>query len=178
DDIVEKYMGHLAGEPLEEPVLGEIKEYEQRLKKRIGDNEVKDKELATVVEAYNYDWGVQRGEVEAEDYVQDDLHRIPNQAACFAEKPPFPLLDMYVDIVSILDPMVEEKTRSFVFNIIIKMGEKIKEGKWSTDVDYDRSEINRHALYYLVTDKRFMGLVNAIKSVFDTGCKHLIDAGK
>ncbi|MGC2684460.1 MAG: hypothetical protein WA323_21590 [Candidatus Nitrosopolaris sp.] len=136
------------------------------------------KTKATVVEAYNYDWGVQRGEVEAENYVQDDLHRIPNQAACFAEKPPFPLLDMYVDIVSILDPMVEEKTRSFVFNIIIKMGEKIKEGKWSTDVDYDRSEINRHALYYLVTDKRFMGLVNAFKSVLDMGCKHLIDAGK
>jgi hypothetical protein len=45
-------------------------------------------------------------------------------------------------------------------------------------MDDDDSEINRHALYYLVTDKRFMGLVNAVKSVFDMGCKHLIDAGK
>ena len=88
------------------------------------------------------------------------------------------LLDMYVDIVSNLDAMFEEKTRSFVFNFIIKMGERIKEGEWSTDVDDNHSEINRHALYYLVTDKRFMGLVNAFKSVFDTGCKHLIDAGK
>jgi hypothetical protein len=118
DDILQKYMAHLAGEPVEEHVLGEIKEYEKRLKKRL-DNEVKDKELATAVEGYNYEWGVQRGEVEAEDYVQDDLHRIPNQAACFAEKPPFPLLDMYVSIVSNLDAMFEEKTRSFVSNLIL-----------------------------------------------------------
>jgi hypothetical protein len=85
---------------------------------------------------------------------------------------------MYVDIVSNLDAMFEEKTRSFVSNFIIRLGELIKEGEWSTDVDDDRSEINRQPLYYLVRDKRFMGLVNAFKSVFDTGCKHLIDAGK
>jgi hypothetical protein len=77
-------MAHLAGEPVEEHVLGEIKEYEERLKKRLDNNEVKDKELATAVERSNYEWKVQRGEVEAEDYVQDDLHRIPNQTACFA----------------------------------------------------------------------------------------------
>ncbi|MGA9152519.1 MAG: hypothetical protein WBZ36_18235 [Candidatus Nitrosopolaris sp.] len=48
----------------------------------------------------------------------------------------------------------------------------------TTNLDDDGNEINRHALYYLVTDKRFMGLVNAFKSVLELGCKHLIDAGK
>lgn len=34
DDILQRYMAHLEGEPVEQRVLNEIKEYEKRLKKR------------------------------------------------------------------------------------------------------------------------------------------------
>ncbi|MGA9150530.1 MAG: hypothetical protein WBZ36_08125 [Candidatus Nitrosopolaris sp.] len=172
DDILQKYMAHIAGEPVEEHVLDAIKEYEERLKKRLDENDVKDKELATRVEEYNSTW--EGGKIEGPFSYRDE---IVEKVDCLPKKPPFPLLHIY-DIVFNLDAMLEVKTRSFISNFIIKMGEGIKEGEWGTDVNDEDSEINRHALYYLVTDKRFMGLVNAFKSVFDTGCKHLIDAGK
>ena len=63
-------MAHLAGEPVEEHVLDAIKEYEERLKKRLDDNDVKDKELATRVEEYNSTW---EGEEEGPSIVRDEI---------------------------------------------------------------------------------------------------------
>jgi hypothetical protein len=52
-EIIQRYMVHLAGVPIEAHVLEEIKEYEKRLAKRLDNGKSKDNGLKRAVEIYN-----------------------------------------------------------------------------------------------------------------------------
>lgn len=173
DVILQKYMAHLDGKPVEQHVLDEIKAYDERLKQRLDDNgEVKDKELAGRVAMYN-----ELVDIGAYD---DILSNLP----AAAKIPPFPLLEMYWVIIPKLNKALDEKPRALVFNFVRKLGEQINKNKAiASDEETlpppDRlllSIESKHSFDYVVTDKQFMGLVNTLKKDLDAGSKHLIEA--
>jgi hypothetical protein len=158
DDIIQKYMAHLDGKPAEEHVLNEIKEYEVRLKERFDD-------IAGLT-LYSSD-----PHEMADDYI---MTVIPNGDKI--SRPPFPLGEMYVDIVWKLNTAIQEKTKSLIFSFVRKVGERIvKRIAWDDEgVSLHEMDLSRrHSFDYVVADKRFMGLVNSLNEDFDAGRERL-----
>lgn len=167
DDILQKYMSYLGGNKVEQRVLDEIKEYEERLKKRLDSGEAKDKELVNEVEKY-YDWS-------------DLTDNVPEFMSLPDRKPPYPLLEMYVFVVSNLDTMLEAKTESFIFNFVTFVGKNVNymqnlaAENETGPLAADLSHLGIKGVYYIAKDRRFMELLMAFKKDFDAGFKHLID---
>ncbi len=166
DDMLQKYMSYLGGNKVEQKVIDEIKEYEERLQRRLDNGEVKDKELANEVGKYS-DWS------ELTDNVPEFMS-LPDR------KPPYPLLKLYVFVVSNLDAMLEAKTRSFIFNFVTFVGENIKYmqslvAEKTEQLDVDLGYLGIKGLFYIARDRRFMELLKAFKRDFDAGSEHLID---
>lgn len=151
-------MAHLDGKPAEEHVLNEIKEYEVRLKERFDD-------IAGLT-LYSSD-----PHEMADDYI---MTVIPNGDKI--SRPPFPLGEMYVDIVWKLNTAIQEKTKSLIFSFVRKVGERIvKRIAWDDEgVSLHEMDLSRrHSFDYVVADKRFMGLVNSLNEDFDAGRERL-----
>jgi hypothetical protein len=94
DDIIQKYMSYLDGKPVDQYILDEIKEYDKRLMAKIDNN--------------------------AEPYTEElsrAVYRYYNRRNYLQERPPFPLLDIYYDVVGMLNKRLEEKTKLLAFNI-------------------------------------------------------------
>jgi hypothetical protein len=160
DDIIQKYMSHLEGKQVDERVLEGIKEYEKRLTNRRDICESKDKELVIAVDRYN-------------DLVNSGFYNkiISSCINCLEERPPFPLLDLYFKVVWYLSIRLEEKTRLLAFSLVTQLGQAVN----SLDEEEDEEllwSFNRGiSLVYMLKDKRFIELVNALKKDFDMGYK-------
>jgi hypothetical protein len=164
DDIIQKYMAHLDGKPAEEHVLNEIKEYEVRLKERFDDI------AGLTLYSSDPDEMLSRS-LGTDDYI---MTIIPNSDKI--SRPPFPLGEMYVDIVWKLNMALQEKTRSLIFSFVRKVGERIvKKIAWDDDgLSLHEMDLSRrHSFDYVVADKRFMGLVNSLNEDFDAGRERL-----
>ena len=166
EDIIQKYMAHLDGKPAEEHVLNEIKEYEERLKERFDDI------AGLTLYSSDPDEMLSRS-LGTDDYI---MTIIPNSDKI--SRPPFPLGEMYVDIVWNLNTAIQEKTKSLIFSFVRKVGERIvkrialdDEGLSQNWHEMDLS--SRHSFDYVVADKRFMGLVNSLNEDFDAGRERL-----
>jgi hypothetical protein len=172
DEIIQKYMAHIDGGPAEEHVLNEIKEYEERLKKKLDGNI----ELAKAARVIKEDKSTDT-EDDYESSLSDEMYDFKLNLIPGDKKPPFPLGDMYVDIVCRLNWALEEKTRSLIFNFVRLLGEEIGEriasGEKPSRLDDIDSISRRHSFDYVVADKRFMGLVNSINKDFDAGRERL-----
>jgi hypothetical protein len=106
-----------------------------------------------------------------DDYI---MTIIPNSDKI--SRPPFPLGEMYVDIVWKLNMALQEKTKSLIFNFVRKVGERIvKKIAWDDEgVSLHEMDLSRrHSFDYVVADKRFMGLVNSLNEDFDAGRERL-----
>jgi hypothetical protein len=92
------------------------------------------------------------------------------------ERPPFPLLDIYYDIVWMLSIRLEEKTKLLVFNIVSQLGEMITNSKIeSQDKLEDFLELGTdYSLRGILKDKRFIEKVRSVKKEFDTGYKQFL----
>lgn len=154
DDIVQKYMSHLNGRPVEEHIFDEIKEYEKRLAKRL-DNNAEDSDLVRAVGDYNaaLDFGF-----------YDQLLNV-----IYSERPPFPLLDIYIDIPFHLIRILEEKTGFFIVSLVTELGKRVQQDGLDQQ---EESEWKRElSLDYILKDKRFIESVSALKKDFDKGYK-------
>jgi hypothetical protein len=92
------------------------------------------------------------------------------------EKPPFPLFDIYNDVVWELSIRLEEKTKLLAFNIVSQLEEMITNSKIeSQDQLEDFLKKGRdYSLSHILKDKRFIELVRAVKKEFDTGYKQFL----
>jgi hypothetical protein len=166
DDIIQKYMAHLDGKPAEQHVLNEIKEYEVRLKERFDDI------AGLTLYPSDPDEMLSRS-LGTDDYI---MTIIPNSDKI--SRPPFPLGEMYADIVWNLNTAIQEKTKSLIFSFVRKVGERIVKGiAWDDEgLSQNRNEMDlsrRHSFDYVVVDTRFMGLVNSLNKDFDAGRERL-----
>jgi hypothetical protein len=96
DDVIRKCLSSLEGTPVEDYVLNEIHEYEEKLAERLvnGDNIL----VNAVNESNDYD---------TLEYYSHFVPYLPHHP------PPFPLVEMYVDIVVNLEHYLEEKAKFF-----------------------------------------------------------------
>jgi hypothetical protein len=140
-DVIQKYMLHLAGEPVEKYVLDEIEEYEKRLKKKVK----VDESLAKAVDEH--------------EYYEEYLRQLGPEY--YSGHAPFPFTDMY-ESVAHLAAILEEKRGFFVFGLVTALGERVK-AKEALQKDF--------SLYSILNDKRFCKLVTELKEVFDIGYK-------
>jgi hypothetical protein len=144
-------MSHLDGKPVDENILGEIKEYEKKLMNRLGGS--KDNELIEAVHRYN-----QRSFGGFYKRIASYLN--------YSESPPFPLLDIYFNLVWCLSIRLDEKTRLLAFSLVTELGEIIAD---SLDRE-EEFQMNRDkSVDYMLKDKRFIELVSTLKKDFDRG---------
>jgi hypothetical protein len=126
DYTIQKYMSYLDGKPVDHHILDEIKEYKSRLIAKLNNKKESDnKELANTVDKYD------------EKHFSPDAIRdyektqsvMPYNRNYLEERPPFPLLDIYYDLVWSLSIRLEEKTKLLAFNIVSQLGEMITNSK-------------------------------------------------
>jgi hypothetical protein len=150
EDIIQKYMSHLDGKPVDENILGEIKEYEKKLMNKLGGS--KDKELIEAVDRYN-----QRSSRGFYKRIASNLN--------YSEMPPFPLLDIYFNLVWCLSIRLEEKTRLLAFTLVTELGEIADSLDREEEFQMNRDK----SVDYMLKDKRFIKLVSTLKKDFDRG---------
>ena len=130
------------------------------------------KELASVVDRYDKE--------HFSPYAIRSYERtqsvMPYNRNYLEERPAFPLLDIYYDLVWMLSIRLEEKTKLLAFNIVSQLGEMIINSKIeSQDKLEDFLELGRdYSLRHILKDKRFIELVRAVKKEFDTGYKQFL----
>jgi hypothetical protein len=174
DDIIQKYMSYLDGKPVDQHILDEISEYKKRLTAKLNNNNNKsdNKELASAVDEY-----------EGKHFSHDAIRHyertqsiMPYNRSYLEERPPFPLLDIYYDLVWSLSIRLEEKTKLLAFNLVSQLGEMIINSKIeSQDKLEDFLEGGRdYSLSHILNDKQFIELVRAVKKEFDVGYKQFL----
>jgi hypothetical protein len=172
DEIIQQYMAYLDGESVDQYVLNSIKEYEIRLLKKLDtntstDNTIeRDKErLAAAVGIYERIYFTKRR----------DLPYFRNYAE---ERPPFPLLDIYYDIVWKLYLMLDSKIKSLAHNLVYQLGEIVKSERVETQKGLEEEILEKGSLdfsiYHILRDKKFFGLIRNIKDEFDIGYKQFL----
>ena len=158
DDVIQKCLSSLEGTLVEEYVLNEIHEYQQKLAERLVNG---DKILVNAVNDYN--------DYDTLEYYSHFVPYLPHHP------PPFPMVEIYMDIVVDLEHYLEEKAKSFAFSLITELGQRVPShsehevlsGKEKLMVGLERGV----AIDYILKDKQFIEFVRPIKEVFDTGCK-------
>jgi hypothetical protein len=158
DDVIQKCVSSLEGIPVEEYVLNGIHEYQQKLAERLVNG---DKILINAVNDYN--------DYETLEYYS---HFVPYLPSC---PPPFPMVEIYMDIVVNLEHYLEEKAKLFAFSLITELGQRVPShseyqglsGKEKLMVGLERDM----TIDYIRKDKQFIEFVRPIKQVFDAGCK-------
>jgi hypothetical protein len=173
DDIIQKYMSYLDGKPVDQYILDEIKEYDKRLMAKIDNNaEPYTEELSRAVHRYyNRDFSVYA----IQDYGRSKSFK-PYNRNYLQERPPFPLLDIYHDVVWMLNTRLKEKTKLLAFNIASQLGEMITNSRIENQnqlEDFLKKDTN-YSLRHILKDKQFNELVRAVKEKFDTGYKQFL----
>jgi len=180
DEIVQKYMSYLDGNDVDQSVLNKIKKYEKKLLGKYQANnsdsnhdEFRKKVLAEAVDSYN------------EDYFRHPFRSYLTRIAMYAEqvpkkrdyaveKPPFPLLDIYYNIVYELRLKLETRMKSLANDLVTHLGEMVNSEKIETKEQFEHEilEYGRdYSLRYILADKKFFELVKTVKQEFDIGFK-------
>jgi hypothetical protein len=170
DYTIQKYMSYLDGKPVDHHILDEIKEYKKRLIAKLNNNKESDnKELANTVDKYDKE---HFSPYAIRDYERSKSIK-PYNRNYLEERPPFPLLDIFYDVVWYLSIRLEQKTKLLAFNLVSQLGEIIINSKIeSQDKLEELFEWGRdYSLRHILKDKRFIELVRAVKKEFDTGYK-------
>jgi hypothetical protein len=167
-------MSYLDGKLVDQIVLDEIKEYQKRLTAKLRNdvNESDDRQLANAIDKYDkkyfsskyieYFKGYKRVRPQIRNYVE--------------ERPPFPMLDIFHDIVWDLGVRLDDKTKLLAFHIVSILGDLINSKKIKNQDELeDLFESGRdYSLRGILKDKRFIEIVRAIKEEFDTGYKQFL----
>jgi hypothetical protein len=158
DDVIQKCLSSLEGTPVEEYVLNGIHEYQQKLAERLVNG---DKILINAVNDYN--------DYDTLEYYSQFVPYLPHHP------PPFPMVEIYMDIVVNLEHYLEEKAKLFAFNLITELGQRVPsypeyevlagQEKLLAGLERDMS------IDYIRKDKQFIEFVRSIKQVFDAGYK-------
>jgi hypothetical protein len=165
DNIIQKYMSHLDGKPIEQYVLDEINKYKKRLLTKLKDNNSKGYEkLVTAVKIYNR------------------THRkghllLPNNNNFDCEVPPFPIMDIYIHIVMRLAFSLENKINFLLFNLVSQLGEIVNMEEIEDQEQLEDEILEGGRDYFLsnmLKDKKFIELLRYIKKDFDSGFKQFI----
>jgi hypothetical protein len=170
EDVIQKYMAYLDKKLVDQNVLDEIKKYEERLQKRL-----QDKGTGNKYERFNLANAVS-------SYDQDHFHRSNRYYEMFShnpfikdfreERPPFPLLEIYYNIVVKLSFALEEKMESLAFSLVSYTGKIIDREKIQSkqQLEEDILECNRdYSLKYMLKDKKIIEQIREIKRNFDIG---------
>lgn len=167
DNIIQEYMTYLDGERVDGYILDEIKEYEKRLMTRLevdSINKLQKKELSEAISHYN------------NRYFRDKLD-LPFKRDYNEERPPFPLLDMYYDIVLELQYILETKINHLYFEIVSELGAIAKSEQIGNLKQLDEC-LSHHfidySLAHMVKDKKFFRFANPIKDIFELGYKQFL----
>jgi len=174
DETIQKYMSYLDGKPVDQNVLNEIKEYQKRLSARLStDNkESDDKQLADAVDRYDKEYFSAEGITYYKRY-----KRVRPQIRNYVEeRPPFPLLDIFHDIVWDLSVRLEDKTKLLAFHIVSILGDMVNSNKIKSQDELEELfEWSRdYSLRGILKDKRFIEIVRAVKEEFDNGYKQFL----
>lgn len=174
DEIIQKYMSYLDGKPVDQNVLDEIKEYEKRLSAKLGnDNKESDnKQLANAVDRYNK-WYFSHEAIR--DY-KEYKHLRPQIRNYVEERPPFPMLDLFHNIVWDLSERLEDKTRLLAFHIVSILGNIVNSHRIKNQDELEElfESARDYSLPHLLKDKRFIEVVKAVKEEFDIGYKQFL----
>jgi hypothetical protein len=167
DIIIQKYMAYLDGRPIDQNALNEIKQYKSKLLLKLQHNDdSKHDKLVTDVYWYN------------ERYFERYRHLyLPSNRNYREEKPPFPLLDIYYDIVWALEIDLEIKIKLLTFNLVSQLGEIINAEHIESKEQLEEEilELGRdYSLRHLLSDKKFIESVRNIKEDFDRGYKQFL----
>jgi hypothetical protein len=142
---------------------------------KLDNNESDNKELASVVDKYDKEHFSPYAIREYERYKSIK----PYNRNYLEERPPFPLLDIYYDLVWNLSIRLEEKIKLLAFNIVSILGEMIINSKIENQDKLDKLEDSLeegrdYSLRHILKDKRFIELVRAVKKEFDIGYKQFL----
>lgn len=106
---------------------------------------------------------------------RESLHSFPTHIRNYAkERPPFPLLEIYYDIVWKLAWTLEIKIKSLVYDLVSQLGEIVNSERVKTreELEEEILEGNRdYSIRHILRDKKFFDIVIAIKKDFDIGYK-------
>ena len=166
EDVIQRYMAYLDKKSVDQNVLDEIKKYEKRLQERLQDKGTERFNLANAVSSYDQDHFHQRNsyyEVFPYNPFIKDFRE---------ERPPFPFLKIYYNIVVRLNIALEEEIESLAFSLVSHMGRIIRRKKIKTKQQLEEDILvgNRdHSLNYMLKDKNIIELIREIKKNFDTG---------
>jgi hypothetical protein len=173
DYTIQKYMSYLDGKSVDQNILDEIRKYEKRLSAKIGnDEESNDKQLANAVDNYDKEYFSDEGMRYYKRY-----KRVRPQIRNYVEeRPPFPLLDIFHDIVWDLSVRLEDKTKLLAFHIVSILGDIINSFKIKNQDELEKifESARDYSLPHLLKDKRFIEIVRAVKEEFDTGYKQFL----
>jgi hypothetical protein len=153
--------------------LDEIKEYEKRLNTKLGnDKKFNDKQLADALDNYDKKYFSPEG---IRDYKIYKSFR-PQIRNYMEERPPFPLLDIFHDIVWDLSERLKDKTKLLAFHIVSILGEIVNSKKIKNQDELEElfESARDYSLPHLLKDKRFIEIVRAVKKEFDIGYKQFL----
>lgn len=168
DDVIQKYMSYLDGKSIDQYTLDEIEKYKKRLKNKLDDSEIDNKELRERIDFSNTKYILSSPDVPS-------FH--PSIRNYLEERPPFPLLDIYYDVVWLLDIRIEYMKVLLVFNIISQLAEKIINLKVESKDQLEKLLLEGskgRPLRHLLKDKQFIELVKLVKKDFDIGYKQFL----
>jgi hypothetical protein len=165
DNIIQEYMKYLDGKRVDTYVIDEIKEYEKRLMAKMQNdgNDKSNNGLSEAIDRYNGRYFQRRS------YLPSDINYK-------AERPPFPLLELYDNIVYQLQDLLENKANQLCFEIVSEIGYFIKsehiENRKQLEKFLEKNFID-YSLSHILKDKKFIQHVESIKGNFDMGYEHL-----
>lgn len=115
DDIIQKYISHLDGKPLDQNVQNEIEQYELRLKSWLNTNyaEISSKQLDDVI-FYKYYSSFRH-------YYQHESETQQGSQFHITEEPPFPLNYIYTELIE-LDSSLYDNVKSLAIYLVNIMG--------------------------------------------------------
>jgi hypothetical protein len=145
----------------------------KRLNAKIDNNaEPYTKELSSAVHRY-YDRHCSINAIQ--DYERSKSFK-PYNRNYLQERPPFPLLDLYYDVVWKLSIRLKEKTKLLAFNLVSRLGDMVIASKIEDQdsLEYVLRRGRDYSLRQILKDNRLIELVRAVKKDFDTGYKQFL----
>ena len=131
-----------------------------------------DKQLANAVDNYDKEYFSPEG---VRYYTRYKRFR-PQIRNYVEERPPFPLLDIFHDIVWDLSERLEDKTKLLAFHIVSILGDMVNIIKIKNQDELEKlfESARDYSLPHLLGVKRFIEIVRAVKEEFDIGYKQFL----
>lgn len=122
DKVIQSYMSYLGGSQIEDKqyVLQEIKKYDERLQKKLKDPTMK--RLVEIIKEYSYKYSLKHFDGYNISYIE--YLRVYRELDADV-KFPYPIMDLYDQIINNLRRTLQEKLEILVFRIVSYIGEVI-----------------------------------------------------